>query len=302
MNVLVLLTRGPLLQFTGFQVPHGEPVFGGRIDHWEDSDLPVADRLRRLTQSPASEPLAPASGERGWGEGVEVRSPETPPHPRPLSPEAGARGAYSGKYVPDVLAVRLPYGGDVLPGPTVATPEVLDRLREILDESPLHLPHLLRLIEGAAQAFPGTPQVLLAETAFFAGLPVREAMYGLNPDLMDSLPLAPPWLSRPVPRGGGGLPRRAAAPKGTKRISSAVIVLHGTAAGGGGHHRPSSGHGDGRRLSSGGHPGADHLWRDRPEHCVDAGPEAQLGTGADQQPSHHPKWPAGPGGAADLVG
>ena len=75
--------------------------------------------------------------------------------------------------MPDVLAVRLPYGGDVLPGPTVATPEVLDRLREILDESPLHLPHLLRLIEGAAQAFPGTPQVLLAETAFFAGLPAR---------------------------------------------------------------------------------------------------------------------------------
>ena len=67
MNVLVLLTRGPLLQFTGFQVPHGEPVFGGRIDHWEDSDLPVADRLRRLTQSPASEAPRPRFGGEGLG-------------------------------------------------------------------------------------------------------------------------------------------------------------------------------------------------------------------------------------------
>jgi acetate kinase len=146
MNVLIFITRGPLLHFTGFQMPRGEPVFGGRIGHWEDSDLPVADRLRRLPQ--------------------QVQD-----------------------FVPDVLAVRLPYGGDVLHGPTVATPEVLARLREIIGEAPLHLPHLLRLVEGASQAFPATPLVLLAETAFFADLPAREATYGLNPDLIHSLQL-----------------------------------------------------------------------------------------------------------------
>lgn len=150
MNVLVLITRGQSLHGSGFQMPGNQPLFQVQTDHWQEAESTLSE---------------------GWQRLIPV-------------PEETAK-----EFVPDILAVRVPYGGDVLQGPTVVQAGVLAELREIVDEAPLHLPRLLRLVEDLEPLFPKAAIVLLAETAFFADLPAREARYGLNPDLMNELSL-----------------------------------------------------------------------------------------------------------------
>lgn len=81
---------------------------------------------------------------------------------------------------PDAIAVRVLFGGPIFQGPAVATPEVLRRLESLIPRAPLHLPLVLSLVEGCRKVFPEMPVVLVFETAFFAQLPPREALYGLS--------------------------------------------------------------------------------------------------------------------------
>ncbi len=56
-------------------------------------EVKVRDLTPRLGPERLSgKPFAPASGERGWGEGAGI--PNRPPHPQPLSPEYRGRGAF----------------------------------------------------------------------------------------------------------------------------------------------------------------------------------------------------------------
>jgi acetate kinase len=90
---------------------------------------------------------------------------------------------------PRVVAIRVPFGGSVFRRPAVVTPQVAATLRELVPESPLHLPLVLSLIERCQRIWTNTLLVLVFETAFFADLPQRERLYGLDSQLTRRLRL-----------------------------------------------------------------------------------------------------------------
>jgi acetate kinase len=90
---------------------------------------------------------------------------------------------------PRVVAIRVPFGGSVFRRPAVVTPQVAATLRELVPESPLHLPLVLSLIERCQRIWTTTLLVLVFETAFFADLPQRERLYGLDSQLTRRLRL-----------------------------------------------------------------------------------------------------------------
>jgi len=85
---------------------------------------------------------------------------------------------------PEAIAVRVLFGGPDFHKPAVVTPEVIQKLESLIPYAPLHLPLVLALLRGCSEIFPGVPVVLVFETAFFAGLPAREYLYGLNADFL----------------------------------------------------------------------------------------------------------------------
>jgi len=80
---------------------------------------------------------------------------------------------------PDAIGIHLRHGGEVLDRPTRASEDVLDALKVVAAQAPLHIPPTLGLARIASQIFAGSPVWLVPETAFFCGLPVREQIYGL---------------------------------------------------------------------------------------------------------------------------
>jgi acetate kinase len=89
----------------------------------------------------------------------------------------------------DLVAVRAAFGGAEFRGPAPVTQETLQKLRSLVPQDPLHLPALLVLLDCLAAALPGTPVVLVFETAFFAALPAREHLYGLDAQLAQGMNL-----------------------------------------------------------------------------------------------------------------
>jgi len=85
---------------------------------------------------------------------------------------------------PDVIGVRVRFGGTEFRGSVVADGDVLQRLETLTPAAPLHLPAVIELVNQCATRFPGVPQVLTFDTAFFADLPARERLYALDDKLI----------------------------------------------------------------------------------------------------------------------
>lgn len=80
----------------------------------------------------------------------------------------------------DAIGICVPYGGMEFRAPVRVEPGVLERLDTLVSAAPLHIPALQELIRQAATILAGVPVVLMFDTAFFAGLPAREAQYALD--------------------------------------------------------------------------------------------------------------------------
>ena len=84
---------------------------------------------------------------------------------------------------PDFIAIRSPVGAPRMGGAVPITDAVVAEIDRWIPAAPLHLPQVLVAVAGAAAARPEVPLFLVSDTAFFAGLPVRERTYGLDPAL-----------------------------------------------------------------------------------------------------------------------
>jgi acetate kinase len=80
------------------------------------------------------------------------------------------RSRYGGSRVVAV-GHRVVHGGARYGRPTLATPQVLDDLRELIPLAPLHQPHNLAAIEAVSERLPEVPQVACFDTAFHRGQP-----------------------------------------------------------------------------------------------------------------------------------
>lgn len=97
------------------------------------------------------------------------------------------RGAVDVK--PDVLAIRVPFGGTFFRTPVLVDGAVVAAIEDMTPRAPMHLPGIVSLINGCEEMLPGTPIVAVFDTAFFADLPAKEHLYALNADLARSLQL-----------------------------------------------------------------------------------------------------------------
>jgi acetate kinase len=91
-----------------------------------------------------------------------------------------AVGARSDGLDPEIIAFRAPYGGSEFPGPVLADGKVLERLEELIPQSPIHVPRTLMMVRICQEVFPGVPVALLFETSFFTKLPCRESLYAIE--------------------------------------------------------------------------------------------------------------------------
>jgi acetate kinase len=82
--------------------------------------------------------------------------------------------------LPAAIGIRVPFGGTEFPEPVAVDADVLRRLETLTPAAPLHIPALLELLQQCTTHFPGVPQVLTFDTAFFADLPEREHLYALD--------------------------------------------------------------------------------------------------------------------------
>ena len=74
---------------------------------------------------------------------------------------------------------RVVHGGEKFAKSVVVTPEVKAAIAECNDLAPLHNPANLIGIEACESLMPGTPQVVVFDTAFHQTMPERAYMYGL---------------------------------------------------------------------------------------------------------------------------
>lgn len=84
---------------------------------------------------------------------------------------------------PSVIGLRAPFGGLEFDAPVWVNDQTAHRLETMIPAAPLHIPSLLELLRQCAVVFPATPLILAFDTAFFADLPDREALYALDTKL-----------------------------------------------------------------------------------------------------------------------
>jgi len=88
-----------------------------------------------------------------------------------------------------LCVVRVVFGGEAFKTCAIADWLVLERLHEMIPQSPLHLPRAIETVRAVMRCRPEIPVVLDFETAFFAGLPERETVYAIDPGLSAALRL-----------------------------------------------------------------------------------------------------------------
>jgi acetate kinase len=76
------------------------------------------------------------------------------------------------------------HGGDRFTEAVLVDDDVVEAIDDLAALAPLHNPPALSGIRLAREVFPGTPQVAVFDTAWFAGLPAAAATYALDHELM----------------------------------------------------------------------------------------------------------------------
>ncbi len=81
----------------------------------------------------------------------------------------------------DIIAIghRLVHGGEVYSQPTVITPTVINKIKELSSLAPLHNPANLIGINATLESFTSLPQVAVFDTAFHQTMPKHAYLYGL---------------------------------------------------------------------------------------------------------------------------
>jgi acetate kinase len=157
-SILVFNAGSSSLKFGRFHAAAEAPRLSGQFD-WADGDR----RQARCTVR------SPESGER--------RSVVAVPDDRAAVAEA-LRHVATGSAV-TLVAHRVVHGGVEFGAGARIDGSVKTAIGRFAEVAPLHNPPALAVIEAAETLLPGVPQVAVFDTAFFARLPLRAALYPL---------------------------------------------------------------------------------------------------------------------------
>ena len=143
MNILSILQNRAKLEFGLFADDDSNPYANGELANWMNLDY---DSIPGLIASD-------------------------------LNRKPGAAGK---SMKPDIISLRVPYGGTAFKAPALLSKKVLEKLESIKDLAPLHILPLIRLTEALEKFFSKPPIVLVFETGFFINLPEREYSYAID--------------------------------------------------------------------------------------------------------------------------
>lgn len=85
------------------------------------------------------------------------------------------------EHIDEIEAVghRVVHGGEVFSSSVIVDDEVLQEIRRLFDLAPLHNPAHIKGIDAVTNNIPGTPQVVVFDTAFHQTMPPKAFMYAL---------------------------------------------------------------------------------------------------------------------------
>lgn len=78
-----------------------------------------------------------------------------------------------------VIGHRVVHGGTTFSAPTLVTPSVKDKIKELFTLAPLHNPHNWEGLDLAEEIFPEAKQVAVFDTAFHQTLPLKAKKYAI---------------------------------------------------------------------------------------------------------------------------
>lgn len=80
----------------------------------------------------------------------------------------------------EAVGHRVVHGGEEFQASVRITPEIIDKLEDLIELAPLHNPHNLRGIEAIQRTLGSSiPQIAVFDTAFHASMPQHAYLYGL---------------------------------------------------------------------------------------------------------------------------
>ncbi len=85
----------------------------------------------------------------------------------------------------EAIGHRVVHGGPYFSESTLVTDEVMAVLDKCVSYAPLHTPAHIMGIKGCVEAMPGTPEVLVFDTAFHQTMEQRVYMYGISYDMYE---------------------------------------------------------------------------------------------------------------------
>ncbi len=86
---------------------------------------------------------------------------------------------------PAAIAIRVLYGGDRFNDVLVYDKKYLENLIDLVRQSPLNMPVVIKLIQMIEDIVPETKIILFFETAFFADLPLKERLYAMDSSILN---------------------------------------------------------------------------------------------------------------------
>ncbi len=147
----------------------------------------------KLLDMPGEEVLAAGLVERVGEEGREAlarhawQGVEDPPRRVPCADHAQALelvlaaltgpGRLAGLGEIDALGHRVVHGGEVFTAPTRLDAAVVERLEELVELAPLHLPPAISCIKACLARLPAAPQVAHFDTMWHQGMPPEAYLY-----------------------------------------------------------------------------------------------------------------------------
>lgn len=88
-------------------------------------------------------------------------------------------GVIKDKMEIEAVGHRVVHGGEEFTDSVLITPELMSRLRALIELAPLHNPHNIRGINACQKALPHAPQVAVFDTAFHHSMPPHAYIYGI---------------------------------------------------------------------------------------------------------------------------
>ena len=83
----------------------------------------------------------------------------------------------------DGIGHRVLHGGEVFKESVLVTPADVQKMEELIELGPLHMPANIMGIKACAELVPGVPQVAVFDTAFHQTMPKKAFLYAIPADL-----------------------------------------------------------------------------------------------------------------------